>query len=899
MIRPTRPTEHEKQHDLITLRGRLANEPARILIDSGATHDFVSRSFLERANIPFQKGPTFECAVGGQKNSVPTSGSATLSLRIGSYRQDRPFLVLDLSMDVILGKPFLTQLDTKVDWQEHVVRFFHNGQEHVLSEAQAATPELNTISARQLAKQIRRRDVEVYAVHATEAEPDAVPAAPLSGREQILAGPIRGNHDYIEKIKPLLLEYAEVFDPPRGVVDRPIQHSIRLKEGSEPFFRNPYRLSPKKLVELRRQLKELTDKGHIRPSNSPYGAPILFVDKKDSNELRMCVDYTMLNKATIRDSYPIPRIDQLMDLLQGKKIFNKLDLTAAFNQIPMNPEDIEKTAFNTRYGQFECTVLPFGLCNGPATCMRLMQDVLADYLDKFVMVYLDDCLQFNTCEEDSIRDLRLILQRLRDNDLHLKLSKCVFGVDEVDYLGHVVGKDGLKVDQRKVKAVRDWPEPDDLGKLRSFLGLVGYYRKFVPGLAQISAPLTDLVKKNVPWTWGERQKQAFEKLKESLTTAPVLAIPQFGKPYVIYTDASDFAIGAVLLQDQGDGLRPCAYYSRKLRPAEKNYSVGDKELLAMIDALREYSVYVQGVPTKLYTDHANHRTLFSRKAEVFETPRVARWICYLQRFLPELEIHYKRGGENQADALSRRPDLMLNLLVIPLPQIEQAIRAAYLTDPAFGDADFTESMRTGRGLWYRNGRLVIPNSLDVQRTILQHCHDNAGHLGMDKTRELVERRFWWPKLVEHVREYVSACPICAKTKSRNHRVPGLMVPLPIPTRPWECVTLDLVTDLPPVRRKDAFVVFVDKLTKMIVARPVSKTMTSGRLLKISCDGTECLITWCLTETQDSLDGLGEPSWIRTAYGIGCRRPIIRRRTAKPKGLTDPFWICFVLCRTHG
>lgn len=737
-------------------------------------------------------------------------------------------------MDAILGKPFLTQLNAQVDWQEHVVKFYHNGQEHVLSEEQAKpnAPELHLISAKQLARQIRRRNVEVYAVVAKEAETEDAPKLPLSGREQILAGPIRGNPDYIERIKPLLLEFAEVFDPPSGVIDRPIQHSIRLKEGTEPPFRNPYRLSPKKLIELRRQLKELSSKGHIRPSSSPYGAPILFVDKKDTDELRMCVDYTMLNKSTIRDSYPIPRIDQLMDLLQGKKVFNKLDLTAAFNQIPMNPDDIEKTAFNTRYGQFEYTVLPFGLCNGPATCMRLMQNVLADYLDKFVMVYLDDCLQFNACEEDSIRDLRLLLQRLKDNDLHLKLSKCVFGVDEVDYLGHVVGKDGLKVDPKKVKAVRDWPEPDNLGKLRSFLGLVGYYRKFVPGLAQTSAPLTELIKKNVPWTWGDRQRAAFNALKQALTTAPVLAVPQFGKPYVIYTDASDAALGAVLLQDQGHGLRPCAYYSRKLRPAERNYSVGDKELLAIIDALREYSVYVQGVPTKLYTDHANHRTLFSRKAEAFETPRVARWICYLQRFLPELEILYKRGEENQADALSRRPDLMLNLLTIPLAQIEGAIRAAYRTDPAFGRANFTQNMRTGRGLWFKDGRLVIPDNLDIQRTILEQCHDEAGHLGIDKTQELVQRRFWWPKLVDHVREYVSACPTCAKTKSRNHKVPGLMVPLPIPSRPWECVTLDLVTDLPPVRRKDAFVVFVDKLTKMIVAKPVSKTITSDGLLKI-------------------------------------------------------------------
>jgi hypothetical protein len=826
---------------LFVINGKLDKKSSRLLIDSGATHEFVSQEFLDKEHVPYEKDCNYMCSVGGQSTQVPLVGTVVLPVRIDSFREDRLFYVLNMkldTMDAVLGKPFLTQHNAQVDWQQHVVRFFHNGQEHTLRDASAQPepplPKLNTISARGIVKLLRQRKVPVtvFAVYVTQIEPTETPKTPLSGKEQILAGPIKGNPAYIEKIKPLLLEFSVVFDPPTGIIDRPIQHSIRLKPNTEPPYRNPYRLSPKKLLEARRQIEHLLKIGHIRPSTSPYGAPILFVDKKDSDELRMCVDYTMLNKSTIRDAYPIPRIDQLMDLLQGKKIFTKLDLTAAFNQIPMNPDDIEKTAFNTRYGQYEYTVLPFGLCNGPATCMRLMQDVLSDYLDKFVMVYLDDCLQFNDCEEDAIRDLRLILQRLKDNDLHLKLSKCVFGVDEVDYLGHVVSKDGLKVDPKKVEAVKSWPEPTDLGQLRSFMGLVGYYRKFVPALAQIALPLSELVKKNVPWIWSDQQRQAFERLKEALTTAPVLAIPQFGKPYIIYTDASDYAVGAVLLQDQGDGPRPCAYFSRKLRPAEKNYSVGDKELLAIICALREYSVYIQGVPTKLYTDHANHKTLFSRKAEEFETPRVARWICYLQRFLPELEILYKRGAENQADALSRRPDLMLNLLVIPLPQIQAAIRAAYLTDPAFSDADFIQNMRTARGFWFHNGRLVIPNNLDIIRTILEHCHDNAGHLGIDKTQELVQRRFWWPKLVEHVREYVLACSACALAKSRNHRVPGLMVPLPIPSRPWECVTVDLVTDMPPSQGKDAFVVFVDKLTKMIVALPVTKTITSGRLAKI-------------------------------------------------------------------
>jgi transposase InsO family protein len=460
------------------------------------------------------------------------------------------------------------------------------------------------------------------------------------------------------RMAALVERYSRLFDKPTGVIDRPgFEHHIKLVEGAAPTKSPAYRMTPRMLAETRRQLSELLDKGHIRPSKSPYAAPILFVGKKDSEELRMCVDYRRLNNITVKDSYPIPRIDQLIDVLSGAEKFTKLDMASAFNQIPVAKEDIEKTAFTTRYGNFEFRVMPFGLCNAPATCMRYMQHVLHDLLDRSVIVYMDDLCIFSS-ERDHEARVEEVLQRLDAAQLRLKQSKCTFGADSISYLGHIISKDGVRMDPVKIETILEWPTPKNASDVRSFLGLIGYYRKFLGGFGEISAPLVELTKKDAKWAWDASHQRAFSALKEMLTTAPTLLIPNTspGNSFVIHIDASDYAVGAVLLQDQGRGLQPCAFYSKKLDNAQRNYSVGDKEMLAMKLALMEYKIYVEGLPTVMCTDHRNNVDLLTRPISKVASRRIARVIEFMQQFLPNLTLAYIPGEDNMADAPSRRPD---------------------------------------------------------------------------------------------------------------------------------------------------------------------------------------------------------------------------------------------------
>jgi hypothetical protein len=341
------------------------------------------------------------------------------------------------------------------------------------------------------------------------------------------------------------------------------------------------------LEELKKQLTILLDKGFIRPSTSPYGAPILFVKKKDGT-YRLVIDYRSINKLTIKNRYPLPRIDDLLDRLHGASYFTSIDLQSGYHQIRVSPEDIPKTAFRTRYGLYEFTVLPFGLTNAPATFQRLMNDLFREHLDDFVLVYLDDILIYSSTPEDHLRHVETVLAILRANRLHAKLSKCDFGKSQLSFLGHVVGKQGISVDPAKVDAVSKWPTPTNPSELRSFLGLANFYRRFVRNFGSIAAPLNELLHKDATWLWTPQHADAFTALKTALTEAPILSAPNFSEPFAfkVTTDASDFAIGAVLTQGSGDTLRTIAYESRKPLPAERNYPTHERELLAIVHSLK-------------------------------------------------------------------------------------------------------------------------------------------------------------------------------------------------------------------------------------------------------------------------------------------------------------------------
>jgi transposase InsO family protein len=582
-------------------------------------------------------------------------------------------------------------------------------------------------------------------------------------------------------------------------------------------------MSPLELEEVKRQLTELIDMGFIQPSKSPYGAPILFVPKKNG-KLRMCIDYRALNKITVKNRYPLPRIDELMDQLHGATTFSKLDLQSGYWQIRIAEQDVPKTAFRTRYGHFEWKVMPFGLTNAPATFQHLMNKILQLYLDKFVVVYLDDILIFSKTPEEHLEHVAKVLEVLRDNQLYVGLDKCAFGLSEIDFLGHVVSADGIKPDPKKVAAVTEWPTPTSVREVRGFLGLTGYYRRFIKHYAQKAYPLTELTKENVKWCWrDEVEGQAFEGLKRALVTAPVLVIPDPSLPYEVYTDASKFALGAVLLQDHGKGLQPVAYLSRKLSPTEQNYPTGDREMLAIYYALQQWRCYLEGVVFKVNSDHLNH-TWFNKKQDL--SRRQAKWSQWIESYYSGTEIAYKEGANNLSDPLSRRPDLAsIELATTSVPDsLKEEIQAGYEKDPYYDDV--MPGLWMHDGLWYFQDRVAIPAVSALRKRIIAECHDcpSAGHLGHTKTLQRVARRFWWPHMSRSIYSYVVACPSCQRNKPVMQRPLGLLQPLPVPTSKWEQITMDLITDLPVTKKgHDAVVTFVDRLTKMVHFAPTTKT----------------------------------------------------------------------------
>jgi hypothetical protein len=411
-------------------------------------------------------------------------------------------------------------------------------------------------------------------------------------------------------------------------------------------------MSPAELTELNKQLADLLDKGYVRPSVSPFGAPVLFAKKKDGT-LRLCIDYRSLNKATIKNKYPLPRIDDLLDQLHGATYFSKIDLQAGYHQIRVKQGDISKTAFRTKYGHFEWTVMPFGLTNAPATFQTLMNSVLRPYLDKFVIVYLDDVLIYSRTLQEHLQHLRMVLTLLRKHKLYAKLSKCDFCQPQLPFLGHIITSNGIMMDPAKLDAVRQWPTPVTVTQLQSFLGLANYYRRFVKGFSLIAAPLTALCSpklKDLPW--AEEHQRAFQDLKQALVTAPVIHPPDLQQPFTVTTDASGFAVGAVLSQGEHPDLRTIAYESRKMSSAERNYPVHDKEMLAVMYALKKWRHYLKGSHVTIITDHKSLE-YFATQPNLSE--RQARWMGQLAEF--DYTIVHRPGKTNVvADALSRRPD---------------------------------------------------------------------------------------------------------------------------------------------------------------------------------------------------------------------------------------------------
>ncbi|KAG1940254.1 retrotransposable element, partial [Pimephales promelas] len=580
-----------------------------------------------------------------------------------------------------------------------------------------------------------------------------------------------------------------------------------------------YSLSVPERKALEDYLSVALDAGTIVPSSSPAGAGFFFVQKKDGS-LRPCIDYRGLNDITIKNRYPLPLMSSAFEILQGARVFTKLDLRNAYHLVRIREGDEWKTAFNTPLGHFEYRVLPFGLVNAPAVFQALINDVLRDMLNVFVFVYLDDILIFSPSLQIHVQHVRRVLQRLLENCLYVKAEKCTFHAPSVTFLGSVISAEGIEMDPAKVQAVVNWPVPKSRVELQRFLGFANFYRRFIRSFSQVAAPLTALTSVKTCFRWSDSAQGAFDLLKNRFTSAPILITPDISKQFIVEVDASEVGVGAILSQRSlaDNKVHPCAFFSHRLSPSERNYDVGNRELLAIRLALGEWRQWLEGatIPFVVWTDHRNLEYIRSAKRL---NARQARWALFFARF--EFVISYRPGSKNtKPDALSRlfdSPEVPIDPEGI-LPKgrvvgatiwgIERQVKRALSHTPA--------PRACPRGLLF----VPVPTRLAV----LQWAHSAklAGHPGVRGTLASIRQRFWWPTRERDTRRFVAACSVCAQTKSGNSPPAGLLRPLPIPSRPWSHIALDFVTGLPASAGKTVILTVIDRFSKAAHFIPLAK-----------------------------------------------------------------------------
>ncbi|CAG4929464.1 unnamed protein product [Parnassius apollo] len=453
------------------------------------------------------------------------------------------------------------------------------------------------------------------------------------------------------KTKKLLLKYADVFSSNDADIGKTglIQHKINTGE-ELPIRQRPRRLPVAREKEVETMIEGMVKDGVIEPSSSPWCSPVVLVKKKDGS-MRFCVDYRRLNDVTKKDSYPLPRIDDTLDMLTGVKWFSTLDLKSGYWQVEIDTKDKEKTAFSTGKGLWQFKVMPFGLCNAPATFERLMELVLTGLIGDACLVYLDDIIIVGRTFEEHLQNLERVLMKIQSANLKLSPMKCSLFQRQVNFLGFVVSEEGIRIDPEKIAAVKDWPVPRDKTQVRAFLGLCSYYRRFVKNFADIAKPLHKLTEERRHFYWDESCSIAFQELKDRLCKTPILGYPDASKEFIVDTDASDIGLGGVLSQRNGDQEVVIAYFSKSLSKPERNYCVTRRELLAVVKSLQHFSKYLLGRKFHLRTDHAALKWLLQ-----FKNPegQVARWIELLQEY--DFEIEHRSGkSHGNADALSRRP----------------------------------------------------------------------------------------------------------------------------------------------------------------------------------------------------------------------------------------------------
>ena len=640
-------------------------------------------------------------------------------------------------------------------------------------------------------------------------------------------------------------EFPQVFaadGTPNGCTDAV---TLTIDTGDHPpIAQRPYRLPLTKRRIVDAEVDAMLAEGVIEPSTSAWGSPITLQPKKDGS-ICFCVDYRRLNAVTKKDAHPLTNIQDIFDTLSGATIFSTLDLKSGYWQVKVAPDSIAKTAFICHRGLFQFRRMPFGLCNAPGVFQRLMNGVLAPYLGRFAMVYLDDIVVFSRSREDHETHVRQVLEALHAYGLKAKPSKCSFGIEELKLLGHVVSADGIHTDPDKVRAIRDMAPPGDAKGVRTFLGMTGYYRQFIPEYGKVARPLTELTKRHARFLWGPDQERAWAQLRDRLVSADVMAYPQLGRPYKLYTDACDYAVGAILVQEDEQGVeRPIQYLSKQLSGAQLRWATIEKEAYAVVYALTKLRPYLYDASFTIYTDHKPLKALFV--SEIKNT-KIQRWAVLIAEYGAPIE--YRKGPNNvRADMLSRiRPQDPVNAPmsatteepVVPwefdgLTPAE--VRRAQQQMPEYEHGRVDESDYTLLdGLLYtlvppsgkpEYPRLVLPAPLRPQ--VIMRAHKEVGHQSTRKTLDRLQEVYKWPRQRSEVGEYIRRCARCSVHTDKRERPPP--TEMPVAHYPAQLVGMDMCGPFPPSRNGNRYLLTViDHATGWVEARPLA-TKTAANVL---------------------------------------------------------------------
>ncbi|KAJ0800601.1 putative nucleotidyltransferase, Ribonuclease H [Helianthus annuus] len=808
--------------------GTIGTRQIQILIDSGSTHNFVSSRLAEKLNCPTRKVSLMKVIVANGKEldcTLLCPGFQWLMQGVW-FKTDVLLLPLD-NYDMVLGIQWLQSLDDIVwNFKKLTMQFKVDCKVVELKGVNKGTVSLCYVErlADYLNKDTPVTQLQLFSLQ-EKTDGSFQHQAQITGSTA---------NDAVEA---LLLDFADVFKTPDSLPPkRSCDHKIKLIDESVTINQRAYRypMGQKDIIE--KMVQEMLDMGIIWHSVSSFASPVVLVKKKDGS-WRLCIDYRKLNDQTVKNRFPIPLIEELLEELGGANVFSKLDLRSGYHQIRMYESDIHKTAFRTHQGLFEFLVLPFGLSNAPATFQGLMNAVFQKLLRKTVLIFFDDVLVYSKSLQQHLVDLREVLQLFRDNQLYAKRSKCSFAGSQIEYLGHVISKDGVSTDPSKIAAVQNWPVPTTVKQLRGFLGLTGYYRRFVSSYGSIAKPLTNLLQKDA-FRWSMEAQKAFETLKEAMVQAPVLALPDWSQEFVIETDASSKGLGAVLMQ----GKHPIAFVSKALSPKQCALSVYEKELLAILLAVKHWH---QCLILKHFTIRTDQKSLKHLLEQKITTPLQHTWLSKLMGY--DYHIVYKRGSENTAaDALSRVHSSSLFALAVSsfdlvlLERIKNHWANDVQAKTLIANLEKGNSIKHinwDGALLTRKSKLWIGKDEALRKDILTICHSSAvgGHSGIQSTLQRFKSLFYWKGAYKDIKMWVKRCDICLKAKYETIATPGLLSPLPIPQSIFTDISMDFISGLPKSGGKDVILVVIDRLTKYGHFIPLKHPFSAVQVAQVMLD----------------------------------------------------------------